>query len=99
MKEKDIIDLIEDEELRAAIIQRRQLRKGERRPPREERIARTCIEARPETLAKIRVIAATRGESLRKTIIDALDSFVAAYEAEKGEIEIKQKATLKKGNQ
>ncbi len=89
MKESEIINLIADADVRKAIIERRQIRKGGRpKSTSTGETARTSIYTSPAILAKIRVISATKKISIRQTISDALTQYVQRYERESGKIEL-----------
>lgn len=92
MKNKDIIDLIEDEELKELIIARRKIQKGKPKIRKDSGVraeASTTIYAPADLLAKVRVIAATDGKAIRGVIHDAIKEHVETWEKANGIINLK----------
>lgn len=91
MKESEIVNLIEDEELRRLIIERRKIKRG--RPKLEKSVvnttARASLYCEPELLAKVRVIAAKEDKSIRAVLVESVREHVRTYEATNGEIHLK----------
>lgn len=91
MLESELLNLIEDEELRRLIIERRKIKRG--RPKLEKSVVNTTCRAslycEPELLAKVRVIAAKEDKAIRAVLVEAVRKHVRDYEEANGEIHLK----------
>lgn len=98
---EDIIDSVQDEELREAL-RKRQLegrgkpKKGRPHDSRTEGYGTICVKANLEKWEKIKYISLQETLQIKEVLELALDKIIAEYEEEKGTILIKR--TSKKGN-
>ena len=98
---EDIIDSVQDEELREAL-RKRQLegrgkpKKGRPHDSKTEGYGTICVKANFEKWEKIKYISLQETLQIKEVLELALDKIIAEYEEEKGTILIKR--TSKKGN-
>lgn len=98
---EDIIDSVQDEELREAL-RKRQLegrgkpKKGRPHDSKTEGYGTICVKANLEKWEKIKYISLQETLQIKEVLELALDKIIAEYEEEKGTILIKR--TSKKGN-
>ena len=98
---EDIIDSVQDEELREAL-RKRQLegrgkpKKGRPHDSKTEGYGTICVKANLEKWEKIKYISLQETLQIKEVLELALDKIIAEYEEEKGTILIKK--TSKKGN-
>ena len=100
-EKEDIIDSVQDEELREAL-RKRQLegrgkpKKGRPHDSKTEGYGTICVKANLEKWEKIKYISLQETLQIKEVLELALDKIIAEYEEEKGTILIKR--TSKKGN-
>lgn len=98
---EDIIDTVQDEELREAL-RKRQLegrgkpKKGRPHDSKTEGYGTICVKANLEKWEKIKYISLQETLQIKEVLELALDKIIAEYEEEKGTILIKR--ATKKGN-
>lgn len=98
---EDIIDSVQDEELREAL-RKRQLegrgkpKKGRPHDSKTEGYGTICVKANLEKWEKIKYISLQETLQIKEVLELALDKIIEEYEEEKGTILIKR--TSKKGN-